>query len=59
MMKNEILQRLVAAQNVLDTVSVSHKNNWRAMIAVANLIDEITKIISDCEVVPSIQKTAE
>ena len=58
-MKMEILQRLMAAQNILDTVSVQHKDNWRAMIAAINLLDDVAKIINDCEVLPPTKATAE
>lgn len=49
-MKTEIMQRLNAVQNVLDTVSVSHRENWKAMFSASVLIDETLKLISDCEI---------
>lgn len=60
-MKIEILQRLVAAQNMLDAISVPHKENWRAMFTVATLIEEASRMLNDWEVPSSspTQETAE
>lgn len=58
-MKIEILQRLNAAKNVLDSVAVPNKDNWRAMFTVATLIEEAEKILAECEVSPIDKSKAE
>lgn len=58
-MKMEVMQRLSAAKNVLNAVSVPNKDNWRAMFTVATLIEEVEKILAECEVSPINKSKAE
>lgn len=49
-MKLQILQRIVAARNLLEQIDVHGKNDCKAMANAIDIIEELSQIITECEV---------
>lgn len=55
-MKDEIMQRLIAAVNALNTIPVSGKQNLANLSGSINVIEEVLGMLDGADIV---QKTAE
>lgn len=55
-MKDEIMQRLIAAVNALNTIPVSGKQNLANLIGSINVIEEVLGMLDGADIV---QKAAE
>nr|WP_290463299.1 hypothetical protein [Acutalibacter muris] len=55
-MKDEIMQRLIAAANALNTIPVSGKQNLANLSGSINVIEEVLDMLDDADIV---QKAAE
>ena len=55
-MKDEIMQRLIAAVNALNTIPVSGKQNLANLSGSINVIEEVLGMLDSADIV---QKTAE
>lgn len=49
-MKLQILQRIVAARNLLEQIDVHGKNDCKAMANTIDIIEELSQIINDCDI---------
>lgn len=51
-MKEQVLTKVNAIINTLDTVSVSGRANWDKMRGSIAVLEEVAKILSACDIAP-------
>lgn len=51
-MKEQVLAKVNAIINTLDTVSVSGRANWDRMRGSVAVLEEVAKILNTCDILP-------
>ena len=49
-MKIQVIQRLLAARNLLEQVDVHGKKDCKAMANAMDILEEVSQIVNDCEI---------